>query len=128
MVCRVGRVYDALSKSPRGRLRKGTIMLTILSNIVALAYAGALDSAALTATCTVGHNTGDPVLAATLRAAHGATEAALTAALAPFGVGTSDIMEEGSYKSQGNVYNYKTDAATGARVQGTKMLAGADRR
>lgn len=102
-------------------------MLTILSNIVALAYVGALDSKALDAVC-VTHKGDDPVLTATLRSAHAATEAAMAVALRPFGVQPGDKVpgSESSYTAaDGRTVTYFMDYATGARVYGPKLINGA---
>lgn len=102
-------------------------MLTILSNIVALAYVGALDSKALDAVCAA-HKGADPVLVATLRSAHSATEAAMAVALSPFGVRPGDKVpgSESSYTTpDGRTVTYSMDYATGARVYGSQLIGGA---
>lgn len=102
-------------------------MLTILARIATVAYVGALDSQALTTACAM-HKGADPVLVATVRSAHAATEAALAVALAPFGVQPGDKVpgSDSTYTGpDGTVRSYSMDYATGARVYGSQLIGGA---
>jgi hypothetical protein len=99
-------------------------MLIILSQIIAAAYAGALDSQALNAVCAVGHRTDDRDLRWTLETAHSATTQAIAVALRPFGMTPDDVVE--TYTDHAG--NERTsDAATRLRVYGSSMLAEARR-
>jgi len=91
-------------------------MLTILSQIIALAHTAALDSNALSVTCAVGHHTDDPVLSAATRSAHAATSAALAAALAPFGARPTDKVVDPHDPSR------DSSVETLCRVYGSRMV------
>jgi hypothetical protein len=101
-------------------------MFNILGQIIGLAYIGALDSRALDTVCAVQKGC-DPVLLATMRAAHAATEAALAVALAPFGVTPRDRVpgaESSFVGSDGRTIDTSMDYATGARVFGARLVEG----
>jgi hypothetical protein len=92
--------------------------LTILAKIVALAYAGAMDSLSLSAVCAVGHSAEDPAIKATFGVAHSATSAALAVALASFGATESTMVPhyegESVAGSLARVYGPRTIGLTGA--------------